>query len=95
MLKNHALKTDSLVVVALLAMLQSLPVSAVDVPAQLPAQGGKPSDTINTVRVIKAKPADATSLQRLGEAVLASKPLAYWRMHDKDGAVATDASTPG
>jgi len=25
-----------------------------------------------------------TVLQRLGEAVLASKPLAYWRMHGKE-----------
>ena len=74
-MKNHPCTTASLVVVALAATLPSLPVSAAD---------GKPGDGPGAVRVIKEKPADATGLQRLGEAVLASKPLAYWRMHGRE-----------
>ena len=32
--------------------------------------------------VLGAKPADAESRQEYNAAVLASKPLAYWRLHD-------------
>ena len=85
-MKNHPWTTASLVVVALAATLPSLPGAAAD---------GKPGDRPGAVRVIKEKPADATGLQRLSEAVLASKPLAYWRMHGKEGAVAVDTSPNG
>ena len=85
-MKNHPWTTASLVVVALAATLPSLPGAAAD---------GKPGDSPGAVRVIKEKPADATGLQRLSEAVLASKPLAYWRMHGKEGAVAVDTSPNG
>tara|TARA_B100000959_G_scaffold215012_1_gene226390 strand:- start:4963 stop:6951 length:1989 start_codon:yes stop_codon:yes gene_type:complete len=71
---------------AMAATLPSLPSSAAD---------DKPDDGPGAVRVIKEKPADATSLQRLGKAVLASKPLTYWRMHGKEEAVAIDASPNG
>ena len=71
---------------AMAATLPSLPVSAAD---------DKPGDGPGAVRVIKEKPADATSLQRLGKAVLASKPLTYWRMHGKEEAVAIDTSPNG
>jgi hypothetical protein len=71
---------------AMAATLPSLPSSAAD---------DKPGDGPGAVRVIKEKPADATSLQRLGKAVLASKPLTYWRMHGKEEAVAIDTSPNG
>jgi hypothetical protein len=82
------LKTVSGIVVALLAMLQSRPVSAEDVPAQL-------RDATKPLLVIKEKPADSPTLERLGKAVLASSPLAYWRLHDRDRKVAQDASPNG
>jgi putative membrane-bound dehydrogenase-like protein len=41
--------------------------------------------------VLGAKPADAKSRQKYNAAVRASKPLAYWRLHDDSPPIAVDA----
>lgn len=44
------------------------------------------------VAVIGSKPADTATLARVGQAVLASQPLTYWRLHDRDPKVVRDAT---